>query len=139
MPTSGGGGGAHFPPRAKCGNRLVPRAPARPSAPFPSTTYPQSSAYLCSLSERSHVAMSFSTAGSKFSSSFGCGSAGGFRTDPDRLSQAASTGFRAYSPGGGLNRNHHHGRFFPQKGTPLAAVLMPSPHGQLEGTPLTDS
>ena len=40
---------------------------------------------------------------------------------------------------GGLNRNHHHGRFFPQKGTPLAAVLRPSPHGQLEGTPLTDS
>ena len=34
--------------------------------------------------------------------------------------------------------NHHHGRFFPQKGTPLAAVLRPSPYGQLEGTPLTD-
>ena len=47
---------------------------------------------------------------------------------------------------GGLTRNHHHSRFFPQKGTPLRRIeVTPSwtargypPHGQLEGIPLTD-
>ena len=41
--------------------------------------------------------------------------------------------------GGRLNRNHQHGRFFPQKGNPSRIARGYPPHGQLDGIPLMDS
>ena len=69
------------------------------------------------------------------------------RNGDSRAVQFLHFSVKEYIPSGGLNRNHHHGRFFPQKGnpsthnedTPSRIPRGHPPHEYLEGIPLTNT